>query len=79
MFEDPVSADPQVLIAARARQKRDSILANTVDRVNPVRYQTLTAEQQQELAAYRQALLDVPSQPGFPDTIIWPANPPWLP
>lgn len=28
-----------------------------------------------EMAAYRQALRDVTSQPGFPDTVTWPAKP----
>lgn len=27
-------------------------------------------------AAYRQALRDVPDQPGFPDAIVWPEEPP---
>ena len=29
----------------------------------------------QAWAAYRQALRDVPSQDGFPDTIVWPEKP----
>ena len=28
-----------------------------------------------EMAAYRQALRDVTAQPGFPDTVTWPAKP----
>jgi hypothetical protein len=28
-----------------------------------------------EMAAYRQALRDVPAQPGFPDNVTWPAKP----
>jgi hypothetical protein len=38
----------------------------------------LTTEQQQQLQTYRQALLDVPQQAGFPDTIEWPEKPEWL-
>jgi hypothetical protein len=60
-----------------ARNLRNNLLSE-VDRVNPVRYSTLTAEQQAELAAYRQALLDVPQQMGFPTDISWPAKPAWL-
>jgi hypothetical protein len=60
-----------------SRSTRDQLLS-AVDRVNPVWYASLTADQQQELVAYRQALLDVPQQAGFPTEIEWPAKPTWL-
>lgn len=63
--------------SAQARSQRDQRLAD-VDRVNPVWYNSLTAEQQAELATYRQALLDVPQQPGFPAQLEWPAKPTWI-
>jgi len=53
-------------------------LLSTIDRVNPVWYASLTVQQQQELITYRQALLDVPQQSGFPTDISWPAKPTWL-
>lgn len=53
-------------------------LLSFVDRVNPVWYSTLTTQQQQDLQAYRQALLDVPQQSGFPESVEWPAKPAWL-
>lgn len=59
------------------RIQRDKMLVN-LDRVNPVWYASLTAEQQADLVAYRQQLLDVPQQPGFPSTIVWPTKPHWL-
>jgi hypothetical protein len=59
------------------RSLRDEMLSQ-VDRVNPVRYATLTTQQQTELAAYRQALLDVPQQASFPTDVSWPAKPAWL-
>ena len=62
---------------SRARQSRNQLLAQ-VDRVNPIWYASLTAEQQTELAQYRQALLDVPQQESFPDNISWPTKPIWL-
>ena len=62
---------------ASARQQRNSLLS-TVDRVNPVWYSTLTADQQQELQQYRTQLLNVPEQSGFPTTIDWPTKPSWL-
>lgn len=61
----------------RVRQVRDSELAQ-VDKVNPVWYSSLSAEQQSELAVFRQALLDVPQQSGFPTATIWPPKPTWL-
>ena len=60
-----------------ARQQRDRLLSE-IDRVNPVWYASLTAEQQEQLIAYRQQLLDVPQQEGFPITIDWPIRPGWL-
>jgi hypothetical protein len=60
-----------------ARNLRNNLLSE-VDRVNPVRYNALTTEQQTELAVYRQALLDVPQQTGFPTAVSWPAKPAWL-
>ena len=64
-------------LAATARNKRDSLLLR-FDRDlyrNQFFWGTLTPEQQAERMAYRQALLDVPQQPGFPQDIAWPAAP----
>ena len=60
-----------------SRQERDTRLS-TVDRVNAVWYASLAAEQHSELAQYRQALLAVPQQAGFPVDVVWPAKPTWL-
>jgi hypothetical protein len=60
-----------------SRQLRNLEL-QLIDKINPVWYNSLTNEQQQELAQYRQALLDVPQQSGFPITVNWPAKPTWL-
>jgi hypothetical protein len=35
----------------------------------------MTQEQQQAWIDYRQALLDVPEQPGFPINVVWPSKP----
>lgn len=59
------------------RTERDQLLFQ-VDHVNPVWYAALTDQQQVELQTYRQALLDVPQQAGFPTGIDWPAKPTWL-
>ena len=65
------------LLATKERTCRNQLLSQ-LDRVNPVWYATLTAEQQAELAVYRQALLDVPQQADFPANIAWPTKPTWL-
>jgi hypothetical protein len=57
------------------RGLRDTLLQKNVDSFNPIRYAALTAEEQQELATYRQALLDVPAQAGYPATVVWPTPP----
>jgi hypothetical protein len=61
----------------RFRNNRNQLLAQ-IDRINPVWHASLTTQQQTELVAYRQQLLDVPQQEGFPTTIVWPAQPSWL-
>lgn len=64
------------LLAVEVRGERDRLLRE-LDVVvsNPLRYSEFSEEVKLELATYRQALLDVPQQEGFPDEVIWPANP----
>jgi len=64
--------------ASNSVRRQRNLLLVAVDRVNPVWYSALTGEQQQELIAYRSALLDVPQQSGFPTAIEWPSKPSWL-
>lgn len=59
------------------RQQRNNLLSS-IDRMNPIWYASLSSAEQQELAAYRIALLNVPQQAGFPETIEWPTKPTWL-
>jgi len=63
--------------AFKARQYRYKMLL-AVDLVSPVRYASLDTDQQTQLQTYRQALLDVPQQATFPESIEWPAKPTWL-
>ena len=60
-----------------ARTHRD-IMLGIVDKINPVWWQSMTAEQQAEVGQFRQALLDVPQQAGFPTNIVWPIKPSFL-
>ena len=59
------------------RQERNRLLGD-IDRINPIWYASLSLQQQQDLVAYRQHLLAVPQQDGFPTAIDWPAKPTWL-
>ena len=42
---------------------------------NPLRWAALSSNEQTAWATYRTALLDVPQQSGFPNTITWPTAP----
>ena len=63
--------------AKTIRHQRNSELS-TVDQINPIWYAALTQDQQTQLQQYRQALLDVPQQTSFPESVEWPAKPTWL-
>ena len=65
------------IAAQDIRNERNIKLATEVDPIagNVLRWAALTAEQQQAWADYRQALLDIPEQAGFPHDVVWPAQP----
>jgi hypothetical protein len=75
----PIPVDPplptQAELADRARAQRDTLLREVVDAMNPMRWEVLTEQQKDAWRAYRQALLDVPQQEGFPNNILWPEVP----
>jgi hypothetical protein len=71
----PITFNPDNIIDIRSARNMRLAL---VDRVNPLWYASLSAEQQTELAAYRQSLLDITDQAGYPNTIVWPKKPTWL-
>jgi len=64
------------MLAAAMRAERDARLV-TLDALvmNPLRWAAFTADEQAALATYRQALLDVPQQAGFPGVVDWPEMP----
>lgn len=69
----PTQDELDAALATQVRAKRDSLLV-VVDAVvsNPLRWASLTSDEQSEWTVYRQALLDVPQQSGFPSTVTWP-------
>ena len=64
---------------SEVRRKRMWYLLTKVDTMNPIIWETLNQEEKQSWIDYRQALLDIPNQPGFPDVIDWPVDPMTLP
>ncbi len=75
-YVPPTQAELDAALAAEVRADRDARLME-VDAVagNALRWAALDADTQTEWAAYRQALLDVPQQAGFPNTVAWPVAP----
>jgi hypothetical protein len=72
----PTQAEIDAALATQVRAQRDSLLV-AVDAVvsNPLRWADLSSDKQTEWTVYRQALLDVPQQVGFPNNINWPTQP----
>lgn len=63
------------ILASLARRKRNNLLKQTVDVINPLRWETFSEEERDAWREYRQALLDIPQQPEFPKKIDWPEKP----
>ena len=75
-YVPPTQAELDAAEAASVRADRDYRLVE-VDAIagNALRWAALDADTQAAWSAYRQALLDVPQQSGFPHDITWPTNP----
>ena len=73
----PTQEELDAETSAQVRVERNNILVTVVDPLvsNPLRWADLTPVKQTEWSTYRQELLDVPQQVGFPDTITWPTKP----
>lgn len=76
-YVPPTQAELDAQAADAVRRERDMKLATEVDLIagNALRWAALTAGQQQAWADYRQALLDIPQQSGFPHDVVWPTKP----
>lgn len=61
--------------AMQVRQHRDYLLRVKVDSLNPIRWESFSTDIKEAWKGYRQALLDVPAQEGFPWTVTWPEMP----
>ena len=72
----PTQAELDAATAAQVRADRDGRLIE-VDAVagNALRWADLSSDKQAEWSTYRTALLNVPQQAGFPQTVTWPTQP----
>lgn len=59
----------------KAKYQRDQLLQNGPDRVNPMWWASMSTADQMAVTEYRQALLDITQQPGYPMEITWPDLP----
>lgn len=60
----------------KVRAERDFLLRKEVDPVvsNPLRWAAMSDQEKEVVASYRQALLDVTKQAGFPHSVVWPVK-----
>lgn len=71
----PIEQTEIDFMASRNRAKRDKALKTLVDPINAVRWAAMTPEQQQAWIDYRDALLNITTQKGWPANIVWPTIP----
>ena len=73
----PTQAEVDAAAAEAVRAKRDVVLRNDLDPIvsNPLRWAAMTEQQRQDWAGFRDALLAIPEQDGFPHNVVWPAQP----
>lgn len=66
----------QELINSMRLQRDDKLREFDVEIYrNPIYWDSLTDIQRTERLAYRQLLLDITTQVGFPSNIVWPTKP----
>ena len=75
-YVPPTQTELDAALAAGLRLQRDGLLTD-VDAIagNALRWAELSAGKQTAWGVYRQALLDVPQQAGFPNDVTWPTQP----
>tara|TARA_B100000424_G_scaffold166817_1_gene128203 strand:+ start:1390 stop:1812 length:423 start_codon:yes stop_codon:yes gene_type:complete len=72
----PTPEEAAATLSAEVRADRDFRLSQ-LDIVlsNPLRWAAMSDEEKAPWITYRQALLDVPQQSGFPNSVTWPSSP----
>ena len=76
-YVPPTSEEVIAEQAAMARGTRQEILSSFVDPyiTNNLRWQSMTDAQRQTITDYRQQLLDISEQSGWPHNVEWPTPP----
>lgn len=65
----------RALAEKTVRAKRATLLSNTVDKINAIRWAAMSESERAEWDTYRTALLDITDQAGFPLDVVWPVAP----
>ena len=75
-YVPPTAEEIKAELTYQKREERNFYLEE-MDAIisNPLRWAAMSTEQQNAWTTYRQDLLDVPQQSGFPETITWPTKP----
>jgi len=73
----PTQAELDAELAEYLRYGRDEKLIEEVDPIagNALRWAALTSADREAWSDYREALLNLPAQAGFPNTVAWPTKP----
>ncbi len=73
----PLTAEQNEAKLAEAARMHRAFLLGEMDSIlsNPLRWDAMSSDKKTEWTTYRQALLDVPQQSSFPETISWPTKP----
>lgn len=75
-WDTPQTPEPTLEeLAEKQRELRNKWLRIYVDSINAVRWESLTQQQKNDMILYRQELLNVPQQVGFPTSVTWPTPP----
>ena len=73
-IQPPPPAPPTLVEkATQARAQRDALISATDYLLMPD--YPIPAEELDAVKMYRQSLRDIPRQPSFPETIVWPEKP----
>ena len=75
-YVPPTQTELDAELSNQLRGQRNQLLF-AVDAIagNALRWSALDAKTQAAWSVYRQALLDVPQQSGFPNRVVWPVEP----
>ena len=74
---EQITNDERIRFSKVMRERRKVILEKYIDKISPVRWEKMTADQKKEVNDYHQNLLDLPDDSAWP-FIIFPKPPSFL-